>query len=412
LGNLYVIDGDAMKTPAASSVIAASDGSIFTFAVWSRGDDGYVYTQARGEPLKCFAINGKKANPAPVSSTWEAVQYSRTGITLSANGGLDGSGILWQSTGNYGDQNSPGVLHAYDASDLTQELWSSEINPARDRMPPVAKFVPPTVANGKVYVASSSKVVTVYGLFAPPEIDRIVPVISNVANAASYSQDGVSPGELVSIFGSNLGPGTPAGTELDASGWVTTALAGTQVLFDGIAGPMIYSSDSQVNAIVPFGVTGATTQLQVRYQNQPSETVPVALLEAAPGVFSAGGSGYGQALLQNQDGSFNSPENAAVPGSVVTFWLTGAGQLSPAGLDGAVAVGPDFPVPLLPVLVMVGSQKAEVLYAGSAPGMVHGIIQVNLRIPASSDTGPTVPLTVTVGESGSQAGLTLAIRPI
>ena len=61
---------------------------------------------------------------------------------------------------------------------------------------------------------------------------------------------------------------------------------------------------------------------------------------------------------------------------------------------------------------MVGSQKAEVLYAGGAPGMVQGIVQVNLRIPASSETGPTVPLTVSVGESGSQAGITLAIRPI
>ena len=120
LGNLYVIDGDAMRAPGGSSVIAASDGSIFTFAVWSRGEDAYVYTQARGEPLKCFAINGKIANPEPVSSTLEAVQYSRTGMTLSANGGLDGSGILWQSTGNYSDQNAPGVLRAYNASDLSQ----------------------------------------------------------------------------------------------------------------------------------------------------------------------------------------------------------------------------------------------------------------------------------------------------
>ena len=173
LGNLYVIDGDAMSASGGSSTIDASDGSIFTFAVWSREDDAYVYTQARGEPLKCFAINGKTASPDPVSSSSEPVQYSRTGMTLSANGVLPDSGILWQSTGNYNDQNAPGVLRAFDASNLSQELWSSEINPARDRMPPVAKFVPPTVANGKVYVPSSSNVVTVYGLFAPPEIEPL-----------------------------------------------------------------------------------------------------------------------------------------------------------------------------------------------------------------------------------------------
>ncbi|MEO8370170.1 MAG: hypothetical protein ABI806_13295 [Candidatus Solibacter sp.] len=412
LGNLYVLDGDAMRSPTGSSVIAAHDGSIFTFALWSRGEDAYVYTRARGEPLKCFAINGKTIYPEPVSSGSELVQYSRTGMTLSANGGLDGSGILWQSTGNFSDPNAPGVLNAYDASDLSRELWSSEFNPARDRLPPVAKFVPPTVANGKVYVASSSKVVTVYGLFSPPEIERIVPVISNLANAASYSQDGISPGELVSVFGSNLGPSTAAGTEVDGSGWISTTLAGTQVLFDGIPAPMIYASASQVSAIVPFGITGATTKVQVRYQNEPSELVPVAVLPASPGIFSAGGSGSGQALAQNQEGTFNSAENAATPGSVITLWLTGVGQLSPPGLDGAWTGATELPVPLLPLVAWIGSQKAEVLYAGGAPGMAQGIIQVNLRIPASSDTGPAVPLSVTVGDSGSQAGLTLAIRPI
>ena len=175
---------------------------------------------------------------------------------------------------------------------------------------------------------------------------------------------------------------------------------------------MIFASDTQVNAVVPFGVTGATTQVQVRYQNEPSEPFPVTLLPANPGIFSAGGYGSGQAVLLNQDGSINSPDNAASPGSVVTLWLTGVGQITPPGQDGAVAAVKDLPVPLLPVRALVGSQTAEVLYAGGAPGMVQGIVQVNLRIPASSETGPTVPLTVTVGQSGSQPGITLAIRPI
>ena len=86
-------------------------------------------------------------------------------MTLSANGGQQDSGILWESTGNYND-GTPGTLHAYDASDLTKELWNSDMNPGRDQMPPVTKFVAPTVANGKVYVPGSSNVVTVYGLLS------------------------------------------------------------------------------------------------------------------------------------------------------------------------------------------------------------------------------------------------------
>ena len=92
-----------------------------------------------------------------------------------------------------------------------------------------------------------------------------------MANAASYTQDAVSPGEMVAIFGSNLGPPTPAGLQLNDSGSVATSLADTQVLFDGVPSPMIFASDGQVNAIVPFGMAAATTQVQVQYKGQASE---------------------------------------------------------------------------------------------------------------------------------------------
>ena len=86
-------------------------------------------------------------------------------MTISANGDQEDSGILWESTGDY-NAGTPGTLHAYDASNLANELWNSDRNPDRDRMPPVTKFAPPTVANGKVYVPSFANVVTVYGLFS------------------------------------------------------------------------------------------------------------------------------------------------------------------------------------------------------------------------------------------------------
>ena len=96
-----------------------------------------------------------------------------------------------------------------------------------------------------------------------------------MAHAASYSQDAVAPGEMVAIFGSSLGPLTPAGLQLDDSGNVAFTLAGTQVLFDGVASPMVFAGDSQVNAIVPFGVSGDTTQVQVQYQGLASATFPM-----------------------------------------------------------------------------------------------------------------------------------------
>jgi uncharacterized protein (TIGR03437 family) len=411
-GSLYVVDGDEMNQPYSANIVSASAAAIFNFAVWSRGGNASVYTQGGGEPVKCFQVTGTQVNPNPVSTGTNPVPNSRISMTLSANGAQDGSGILWEATGDY-NAGTPGTLHAYDASNLANELWNSDINPARDQMPLITKFVAPTVANGKVYVPSVSNVVTVYGLYSPPSTSgpTATPAITTVAHAASYSQDAVAPGEMVAVFGSSLGPLTPAGLQLDDSGNVTTTLAGTQVLFDGVAGPMIFAGDGQVNAIVPFGVSGSTTQVQVQYQGLVSATFPMPVAPAVIGIFSADASGAGQAVLLNQDGSLNSPTNPALPGSVVTLWATGVGQLSPAGVDGAVVAAGDPPRPVLTVLAQIGGLAADVLYAGGSPGLVEGLIQVNLRIPAASPAGDAVPLVLTVGASTSQPNITLAIKP-
>jgi hypothetical protein len=168
-GNLYVINGDAMRQPGSATIIAASAGSIFNFAVWSLGGSALVYTQGEREPVKCFQVTGTGVNPNPVSTAVTSIRFGRIGMTISANGVQAGSGILWETTGDY-NAGTPGALHAYDASNLANELWNSDMNPDRDQMPPIAKFVPPTVADGKVYVPSASNVVTVYGLFSRPAI--------------------------------------------------------------------------------------------------------------------------------------------------------------------------------------------------------------------------------------------------
>ncbi len=94
-------------------------------------------------------------------------------LTISANGAQAGSGILWASMPYAEDADADvvsGVLRAFDASDLTHELWNTRMVPARDDLGNFAKFVPPTVANGRVYVATFSNRLLVYGLLAsiPP----------------------------------------------------------------------------------------------------------------------------------------------------------------------------------------------------------------------------------------------------
>jgi uncharacterized protein (TIGR03437 family) len=404
-GTLYVINGDAMSQSGGASTISASQGSIFNFAVWSLGGSALVYAQGEQEPVKCFQVTGSTVNPTPVSTAATAIPYGRIGLTVSANGIQSGSGILWETTGDY-NAGTPGTLHAFDASDLASELWNSDMNQARDQMPPIAKFAPPTVVNGKVYVPTNSNAVLVYGLLSPPAaLVLTAPSIVTVANAAGNSNT-IAPGEMVTILGSNFGPATPVGLQLDASGNVATTLAGTQVLFNGVASPLISASAGQVSAIVPFGVAIGTVQVQVNYQGQTSASFPLTVAPAAIEILSAGG----QAIVVNQDGSLNSPLNPAAAGSVITLLATGAGQLSPGGKDGAVVAPGNLPRLVLPVQAQIGGQSADVEYAGGAPGIVEGVIQVNLQIPPGAQTGAAVPLVLQVGDSTSQPGITLAIQ--
>jgi uncharacterized protein (TIGR03437 family) len=408
-GSLYVLNSEAMYPQANAQIIQASTGSIFSLAVWTGAGSSNLYVQGEQEPLKCFLVTAGTVNPTPVSVAANALRDGRIGMTISANGSQQGSGILWESTGDY-NYGTPGTLHAYDASNLANELWNSDMNSDRDQMPQVIKFVAPTVANGRVYVPGTN-VITVYGVLAPADDGNPPPSISTVANAASYAQDAVSPGQLVAIFGSNLGPGVPAGLQLTGSGTVATDLGSSEVLFDGVASPLIFASAGQINAVVPFGVSGDTTQVQVQYQGQVSDPVPMSVAPATPAIFSADASGTGQAAILNQDGSLNSADNPAAVGSAVTLWATGAGQLMPPGIDGAVVSADNPPRPVLAVTAQIGGQAATVLYAGGAPGIVAGVIQVNLQVPRGIASGAAVPLVLRVGSGTSQIGLTLAVGP-
>ena len=88
-------------------------------------------------------------------------------LSVSANANQSGTGIVWVGEPLNGDAEAQvvsGVLRAFDASNLSHELWNSNINPARDNVGNFGKFCPPTVANGKVYLATFSNVLDVYGI--------------------------------------------------------------------------------------------------------------------------------------------------------------------------------------------------------------------------------------------------------
>jgi uncharacterized protein (TIGR03437 family) len=147
---------------------------------------------------------------------------------------------------------------------------------------------------------------------------------NGIVNAASYFGGGVAPGEFVAIFGSGLGPATPVGLQLDSRGYVSNALAGVQVTFDGVPAPIILVSAKQVNVVVPYAVSGnAATQLQVSYAGQKSNVVTIPVTTSVPGIFTANSSGSGQGAIVNQNGTVNSVLNPAAVGSFVFVYGTG-----------------------------------------------------------------------------------------
>jgi uncharacterized protein (TIGR03437 family) len=201
---------------------------------------------------------------------------------------------------------------------------------------------------------------------------------------------------------------------LDQSGKVATSLGGVQVLFSGTPAPLTYVSSTQINAVVPYEVQGLLTPAaQVSYMGQTSAAFPITPTSAAPALFTANGSGTGPAAALNQDNSYNAPNNPAAKGSYVILFMTGEGQTAPRGVTGKVTtVSPSPPItpqPILPVAVLINGQPASIAFYGEAPGLVSGVMQLNVQIPANVPSGD-LPISLSVGTNSSQSGVTISVQ--
>jgi mono/diheme cytochrome c family protein len=160
-GIVYLVDTNHfghLGDEHAVQHFSAARGEVNGGAVYWRSilREGMVYLWGQDDALHAFAFNGGRFNPVPLAVGRETSAYPGAILSLSANGGTDG--ILWANAAlaAHGNDhiNGPGVLRAYNADDITRELWDSNMNPERDTPGRVSKNAPPTVVNGKVYLAS------------------------------------------------------------------------------------------------------------------------------------------------------------------------------------------------------------------------------------------------------------------
>ena len=244
------------------------------------------------------------------------------------------------------------------------------------------------------------------------------PVIASLENAARNEQTLIAPGLFLAVKGTNLGPATPVNGTV-ANGAFGTTVGETRVLFDGIAAPITYASATQVNVVAPFSLFGrTTTRVQVEFRGVRSEAIEFRVVDTAPGLFTQNATGRGLGAILNQNLTVNTAANPARRGEVIVLYATGEGRLRPSPVEGSITTGTvdTLPRPVAPVTVTINGQEvapADILYAGSAPGIVAGVMQINVRLsPTLNITGPAeVPVGISVGGVASQSGVTVAVIP-
>jgi uncharacterized protein (TIGR03437 family) len=212
-----------------------------------------------------------------------------------------------------------------------------------------------------------------------------------ILNAASLAPGPVSPGEIITILG------------------VPGQFAAPYVIVNGIQAPTLYSGSGQLNAIVPFGLSQTgTANFDLQNQGVSLGKVSVQTAAVTPAIFTLSGNGTGPGAILNQDFSVNSFDNPARADSVIMVYSTGFGTVNPPATDGLTATGPASTTAL--VTATIAGVPAQVTYAGTAPGLIAGVTQVNVQIPKGLAASSAAPIALSIRGVSTPPGATLAIQ--
>ena len=373
-GRVYLVDRDSMghfqpeaDTQIVQSIAAAVGPVIGVPAYFNH----MIYFSGANDTLKAFSITNGLISDKPISQSLFTLPAPGAVPSISAMGPKNG--IVWLI-------DSAAQLHAFDAMDLQRELY-------RGSTGSYVKFSTPTIANGRVYVGTADSLV-VFGLANSPSVWEIV-------DGASFESGPAAPGSIVSIFGSNLTPQAAAALTTP----LPTELEGFSLLVNGVPSPLFYVSPNQVNAQIPYEVAIGQQTAIATVAGSRLPPLTLTIQPSAPKLWLLGPN---RALVLDQDGAINGHDAPASPGSIVTVYVTGQGNLYPPVPSGSAAPQDPLIGIVAPISATVGGTAAEIVFAHMAPGMV-GVFQVNLRMPGLLPGD--YPLVVEIGASTSNAAM-------
>lgn len=218
------------------------------------------------------------------------------------------------------------------------------------------------------------------------------PLAAFLVNAASHAVGAIAPDELVTIHGVNLAP--------DQSWLPAPDKPGVRVLFDGHEAPVLYASLTQLNVITPAELTGKSSVAVAVESGGLRSVSGVSVAESAPGLFTADGSGAGQAAAFNlSSGDWNNARQPVARGAGIRLIATGLGRTSAETNE-----------PVLPVSVKVADKKATVKRIAPSPAAMRGMFEVDISVPADIAPGPVVPVVIQAGSASSPERVTIAVK--
>jgi uncharacterized protein (TIGR03437 family) len=252
---------------------------------------------------------------------------------------------------------------------------------------------------GSAHVTGAAAANTVTPILAPGGV---------VSTASFVKGQPLAPGAFVAIFGSTLAQGANTSTLP-----FVAQLAGTEGLIGGQTIPLYFTSNGQINAVLPYNITpNSVQQLIVQSNNALSQPESIIISVAQPAVFTQdnSGTGAGSILIQNSAGMvfLATPATPATAGDTLLIFCAGLGAVTPDVPAGAAAPSSPLAMTTNPVTVTVGGQTAQVLFAGLAPGFA-GLYQVNATVPSGITAGSDIPVILTVDDISSTP-VTVAIH--